>query len=302
MDGSRITEIVGVTEEVINRTMDRADLLAPESQPVVGEINDLVRRMYRTGVHMTSWYGTLPPNGPRARLRRFLGRGLRPELVGMENRGADYEPLPGAADDGRLPWYLYWEILWVLSRGPELRPAMRVLDGGGTSSLFSCFLASQGCDVHSVDINPDLVANGDRIAKAMRWKLSSHTMNLAAMKFPDGFFDNAYSICVFEHLDLGTKRGALSEIARCLKPGGVLSLTFDYRNPAPCLAGRGPDTNPENQLSNQADLQRCFLSTEHFEPIGNARFVDNGKSYLVHPRHGNAAYTFGAMFLRKRDR
>ncbi len=289
---------------IMNKTMDRSDLLTGDAQPVVQRINQLIRAMYAKRVYMTSWYGTLP--GPRGkagiitRLRQLFRKPVL-EAVGMDNRGPDYEPLPDAADDGRIPWYLYWEIYWVLHNGPQINPTMRLLDAGGTSSLFSCYLASSACEVHSVDITTKLVANANRIARTMKWNMSSYVMDMRKLEFEDEYFDHAYSICVFEHLDFEVKRLALAEIARCLKPGGVLSITFDYRTPAPYVAGVGPDTWEKNQLKNEQDIRRNFLSTDHFEILGNKDFVDNGKSYLVNPWHDNVPYTFGAIFLRKKE-
>jgi len=121
------------------------------------------------------------------------------------------------------------------------------------------------------------------------------------LDFEDEYFDHAYSICVFEHLDYEIKQAALSEIARTLKPNGVLSITFDYRNPAPSIAGFGPDTSKENRLSTKEDIKRNFLDNDYFELLGNQNFYDNGKSYLVHPQFNNAPYTFGAIFLKKRS-
>ena len=122
----------------------------------------LDRRLY-----MTSWYGSLPheeprpPRWPRSpvdfvnhAVKQVLGMNPKYNLaVGLDNRGPGYTPLPGAADDRRIPWYLYWEVAWVILNGPELSRVARVLDAGGTGSLFTCYLASLGMEVHSVDIN-----------------------------------------------------------------------------------------------------------------------------------------------------
>lgn len=295
--------------EIINKTMDRGDLLRDDAQAVTAGINDLIRALYARGVCTTSWWGTLPKKGRRKlgvvdKLKVLFQRDWvlsdRGAGVGYENRGPDYEPLPGAADDGWIPWYLYWEIFWVLCHGPRLEKTLRVLDAGGTASLFTCYLASLGCEVHSIDLNPVLVAQGDRIARAMGWNMFSYAMNMGKLEFEDGFFDHAYAVCVFEHLNFELKQAALKEIARCLKPGGILSLTFDYRNPAPKVVGVGPDPREQNQIRSQADLQRNFLATGRFELIGNPTFHDNGRSYLVHPGFHHAAYTFGSLFLRKK--
>ncbi len=294
--------------EIINKTMDRADLFEPEALRLVERINSLILELRARGLYPSSWYGTFP-SGPMARmLMRALAcfRGVRivPDLerqVGRDNRGPDYAPLPNAADDDRIPWYLYWEIIWSLTRGPHLDPGMRLLDAGGCSSLFSCYLASLGYEVHSIDLNRRLVANADCIARAMGWNMKSYVMNMASLRFPDSYFDHAYSICVFEHLPYGLKHAALREIDRCLKPNGVLSITFDYRNPAPHLAGIGPDTSAENRISTVDDLDRAFLSTGEFRLLGNQKFYDNGLNWLCHPsaKFNNQPYTFGAIFLER---
>lgn len=292
----------------INKTMDRSDLLTDQAKPVVREINDLIRALYDTGLYMTSWFGTLPrevrigfsKDGIKNLIKKLLRIKEVKAGVGIGNRGSAYEPLPDSADDARISWYLYWEIFWVIKNGPQVKSNMRLLDAGGTSSLFTCYLASLGCEVHSIDINEKIVSNGNKIANVMGWNMFSYTMNMKEMDFEDGYFDHAYSICVFEHLDYEIKQSALSEIARCLKPNGILSITFDYRNPAPAIAGCGPDISERNQLKTKKDIIRNFLSTEHFTLLGNQEFYDNGKSYLVHQQFDNAPYTFGAIFLQKK--
>jgi ubiquinone/menaquinone biosynthesis C-methylase UbiE len=178
---------------------------------------------------------------------------------------------------------------------------MRVLDAGGTGSLFSNYLASLGVEVHSIDLNPALVEAGRRTAKAMGWKLHSYAMDIAALDFPDGYFDHAYSICVFEHLEAELRQRALKEIARVLKPGGVLSLTFDYGAPEVFLASSGQSRDPEHLIRTPEDVQRHFFACEAFEPLGRSVFHDNGKRYLALPREPKERYTFGAVLLQRRS-
>lgn len=299
---------------VINKTMDRDDLLTPELQPTVEALNALTHKIYAAEVAMSAWIGSLKNEKPspaeqiKRQIRKLLGRPVAPlgEASPLENgmrQRLHYEPLPGAADDLRLPWFLYWEISWVMHvTRPFLKPGMRLFDGGGASSLFACYLASLGYEVHAIDLNPKLIRNSDRIANAMGWQnMHSHIMNLGNIEFPDAYFDHAYSICVFEHLDYAIKQSALKEIARCLRPGGIFAITFDYRNPAPGIFGYGKDTRPHNQLKTIDDIKRSFLATPYFELMGNQDFQDNGKSYLqAGEQAGNAPYTFGAIFLRKK--
>lgn len=289
----------------INKTMSRSDLLTDEAKPLIRDLNSLISQLYSNGLHMSSWTGSLPP-GRRARLKGLI-YGLMGKPAGIETRAGcgldqrlDYEPLPHVVDDGRIPWFLYWETFWVMKvTKPLLHGNARLLDCGGASSLFACYLASLGLRIHAVDLNKKLVANGEIIAREMGWRMRSYAMNMGNLAFPDECFDHAYSICVFEHLDYEIKQSALAEIARCLKPGGILSITFDYRNPAPGIAGYGKDTRPKNQLKDENDIARSFFSNGLFELAGNQRFLDNGESYLVHRRFDNTPYTFGAIFLRK---
>lgn len=301
----------------LHKTMDRDDLLSTEGQQLVGELNDLIERIYSAGVAPSSWVGTIPkaaPEGGRGLLRRVLDA-LKPGAAGgrykvdpSEARALDrgveqrwqYRALDVAADDLRYPWFLYWEIFWVLRyMRPLLRPGMSLLDAGGASSLFTCYMAARQYELHSVDLNKKLLANGDRVAEKMGWKsMHSYCMDMRKLDFPDDKFDHAFSICVFEHLDYDVKQAALREISRCMKPGGILSLTFDYRNPAPGVVGIGKDPSARNALKSEADIQRSFLQTGLFEVVQPEAFVDNGKSYLSHPMFEGGLYTFGSIFLK----
>jgi SAM-dependent methyltransferase len=293
--------------QVINKSMDREDLLTPEGQEFVAELSRLYLELERRQMPVTSWYGHLPEapigfsaEGMKSLARKLLGRSTASRVIGEENRGGpSYEPVPGIARDHRHPWFLYWEAFWVMSHGPRLNLSDRVLDAGGTASLFSCYLASRGAEVHSVDLNENLVQAGNAIARGMGWKMESHCMNMVSLEFPDEFFDHAYSICVFEHLNSDLRQKALVEIARTLKPGGRLSITFDFRGPGVSLVGEGPNYDRENLIRSREDVERHFLSNGLFELVGNEEFEDNGNSYLVWPSDPSQRYTFGALFLRK---
>ena len=147
-----------------------------------------------------------------------------------------------------------------MSRGPSLSAESRVLDAGGTASLFSSYLGFTGAETHSIDLNPTLVAAGEKTARAMGWNLHSRCMDMTALEFDDEHFDHAYSICVFEHLTADQRRRALNEVARVLKPGGVLCLTFDYGAPGVVLGESGPNLEPENLIQNPDDVRRHFFS------------------------------------------
>lgn len=297
-----------------NKSMNRDDLLTPDAQQIVKDLNRLIETIYEHEIAPSSWVGTLPKRPierEKASIwKRLLGEKVRgayrtdagevKALTRGDEQRLDYQPLVGAADDLRYPWFLYWEIYWVLRyMRPLLKPGQRLLDAGGAASLFTCYMASQGYELHSVDLNEKLLAHGDDIARKMGWTtMHSYCMDMRKLDFPDDYFDHAFSICVFEHLDFDIKQSALREISRCLKPGAILSLTFDYRNPAPGVVGIGKDPSPRNALKDKEDIARSFLGTGLFEIADGTEFVDDGRSYLQHPTFNNGPYTFGAIFLR----
>jgi SAM-dependent methyltransferase len=289
----------------LNRSMDRADLLTPEGQRFVADLDAVARRLHRERLPVTTWYGGLPDPSVKASARRAVKRlvrrgGPHAEVAGWDNRGGDhYEPVPGIHDDRGHPWFLYWEAYWVMTHGPQLAEGARVLDAGGTASLFSAYLASQGPEVHSVDLNPRLVAAGEELARRTGWNLHSYAMNMTDLDFPDEHFDHAYSICVFEHLDADLRRRALAEIARVLKPGGILSITFDYRGKAVFLVQEGLNSDPANLLDSPEAVERHFGSCPSLALMGDGHFHDNGLSYLTGIGEDRPNYTFGGLFLQK---
>ncbi len=284
----------------INKSMDREDLRLPGCQAVLAELFGLMRRMQRAGVSHSSWYGTLD---------------AWPSPWEWINRGPDYAPWPDNPDEVRIPWFLLWEIAWLIANTP-MRRGSRVLDMGGAASLFSCYLASRGHDVVSIDLNPALVAHSDRIAAAMNWRLAARSMDMQDLDFPDQHFDHVFSICVFEHLPISGRVQCSSSVQRVLKPGGTAAFTFDYANPQAFA-----------RIDTPHDVEEQLIAPTGLTPRGNMPFLDAGKRYLDAPTHfgfgrltalvsrlnawlkgqldsrkmadRHRRYTFGAVFLEK---
>ena len=298
-----------MTTEPINKSMDREDLITDAGQAFTQKLDALRAKLEARHLPVTSWYGGLPPARPglssqglKAAAKKLLGHTVPAVVIGEENRGGpEYEPVPSIEDDDRHPWFLYWEAFWVAHHGPAIGPGSKVLDAGGTASLFSCYLASTGAEVHSIDLNPRLVEAGRTISRSMGWNLHSYAMNMRGLEFPDASFDHAFSICVFEHLEFELRQVALAEIARVLRPGGMLCLTFDYGGPGVALALKGYTTDPEHLLDSPEAVMRSFGHVEGLEVVGNPEFHDNGKSYLRAPTPNRDGYSFGAIFLRKKS-
>jgi hypothetical protein len=281
--------------------MDRADLDTAAGRRVAAELNGLVRSLSGRGLPVSSWYGEFDlPDDP-----------LSFERV---NRGYGYTPLAGAADDRNFPWFLYWEIAWLVANN-RFAAGDRLLDMGGSCSLFSYYAASKGLDVTTVDLRPELVDAANEVAAATGWKLENRVMDMRELDLTESF-DHVTSVCVFEHIPLSGRVEVSAKVRELLKPGGTFSITFDYRNPSRLA-----------RIGSQEDVREQFVEPSGLKVRGNERFHDSGENYLLHPyfhprawrarwktyytRTGHFGvrdlfkvkrendYTFGALFLEK---
>jgi len=283
-----------------NKTMDRADLDGDEASAIVDELNVLIEELRARNLRVSSWYGRFDLTGD-------------PRSFEWINRGYEYRGVDGAADDRRFPWFLYWEIVWVMLNN-EFKRGDRVLDLGGSSSLFSYYLAHIGCDVTAIDLQRDLVNNGNAVSKQMGWRLKNHVMDMRLMAL-DSKFDHITSLCVYEHIPIDDRVAVNRGVRDLLVEGGTFSITFDYRNP--CTSA---------QLSTPRDVYEQFVVPSGLQVRGNTDFYDNNRNYLLQPFFSSRRlwmckaisvakghfglreffstkdcndYTFGALFLEK---
>lgn len=255
--------------------MDRADLDTPRGREICAELDALVVELRERGLRPSNWYGGREGYGDLGDWERA-------------NRGPGYEPLPGAADDERYPWFLYWEIAW-LDMHNDFRAGRRLLDLGGSGSLFSCYMAARGLEVVTVDLNETVVAHGDALAAETGWSLRNVRMDMRDLDGDElgGLFDHVTSVCVFEHIPLAGRIDVNRRIRHLLEDGGSFSITFDYLNPAPLA-----------QIGSPADVEEQFVAPSGLRVRRNREFADNGLRYLRHPSlHGE--YTFGALFQER---
>ncbi|MGH3064641.1 MAG: class I SAM-dependent methyltransferase [Gaiellaceae bacterium] len=103
-------------------------------------------------------------------------------------------------------------------------PGPRVLDGGAGQGTMSSRLERLGFEVTSTDVSVAAV-------EFLRENLSGAVLeaDLGELPFADATFDAAVVGEVLEHVD--DDRGALTELARVLRPGGVLAVSVPA-NPA----------------------------------------------------------------------
>lgn len=264
-------------QKIMNKTMDLEDLYHPQAVKIVNELNGLIRKLRAQNLKISSWYGRFDLSG-------------NPHSAEWINRGYGYKSIEGAADDKNFPWFLFWEVVWVVLNS-DFAAEHKVLDLGGSSSLFSYYLASKGLDVTTIDLKKELVDNANFVAKSLGWNLKNHVMDMRELKL-DSRFNHITSICVYEHIPMYDRVNINRKIKDLLVKGGEFSITFDYRNPSKFA-----------RISSPEDVHKQFVEPSGLKIRGNREFFDNNKNYLLHPFYYKSrlwTYKIRSVFLSRR--
>lgn len=118
---------------------------------------------------------------------------------------------------------VWWSRLYEYTWAKQLIiPGETVMDAGsGPNYPFQYELAEQGCQVFSVDINPDLMKSKPHP------NISHIVASIDNIPLCNAEVDTVYCISVLEHLPYDTVKRVLREFYRVLTPGGRLILTLD---------------------------------------------------------------------------
>lgn len=110
----------------------------------------------------------------------------------------------------------------------EVCPKCRVLDVGcGTGTLAALVRTLHpGAKVVGIDADEEILEIARRKAEGVEFRRAFAD----ALPFKDGTFDAVLSSLMFHHLPTPVKKGALREILRVLRPGGVFLLA-DWGRP-----------------------------------------------------------------------
>jgi SAM-dependent methyltransferase len=126
------------------------------------------------------------------------------------------------------------ELPWVGRRMVAAAPR-RILDIA-SPKLLACWLADRtSSEIVATDLWQAEVANWRALTAAAdpagaRWRrLRLEAADATALPYEAGSFDAAYSASVIEHIPGHGDTTAMAELARVLRPGGVLALTFPFR-------------------------------------------------------------------------
>ena len=109
-----------------------------------------------------------------------------------------------------------------------IRPGDAVLDIGGGPGQYSVHYAKQGHPVTLLDLSPENVRFAKQKARQYGVRITALQGNaLDLSRFPDASFDVVFLMGPLYHLMEGeSRKQALQEAARVLKPGGYLFSSF----------------------------------------------------------------------------
>jgi SAM-dependent methyltransferase len=116
-----------------------------------------------------------------------------------------------------------------MSRYLELRSGEKILDIACGSGYWTRKLAmSHGCTAVGIDVSKRAISTARRHHNGSYCKFALSPAE--TLPFSAESFDKAISVCALEHFSSDT--AALAEMARVLKPNGILALSVDSFSPS----------------------------------------------------------------------
>jgi SAM-dependent methyltransferase len=127
-----------------------------------------------------------------------------------------------SGDYPRVARELIGELGEVAVRAAGIGPGQRVLDAAAGAGNASLPAARTGADVVACDLTPELLAAGERQARAEGLRLTWVEADVEALPFADGEFDTVLS--VVGAMFAPHHQQTADELLRVVRPGGAITL------------------------------------------------------------------------------
>jgi len=189
-----------------------------------------------------------------------------------------------------------WEYTWLYQTLNLSTGGVQVLDLGGPATHLTMLAGLSGCRVTTLDTNAQFVSAARECAHALQ--IDSFDAQVGDMRDLSSFSNNSFDVVlccsVLEHLTGHDQEIALREMARVLRPGGLIGLTFDFGRSAAGASVYLPP--PHDPPPNAAEALRRFIQ-DPLVPVGNRLEEDPIPGSLFH--HDSILYTVASLFLAK---
>lgn len=156
------------------------------------------------------------------------------------------------------------------------RRGSRVLDVGCGTGNFSIKLAGYGCHVTGVDLSEKMLEIAKSKAKREKRDITFLPMDVYHLKFPDGYFDDVFSMAAFEFIKKPKK--AYNEMFRVLKPGG--RLLIGTINPE---SRWGDMYKSDGFQKNSVFKHAMFITLQQLTDLDKENLMDTGECLFVSP-------------------
>lgn len=129
-------------------------------------------------------------------------------------------------------WSKVWEYPWLHEHGIKQIDwrGKRLVDFGSEISPMPWLLASRGAEVTLIETDPQWIPRWETLRAKLNVKVDWHLVSSETLPLPDSSADAVTSFSVIEHQP--DKVHAIGEIARVLKPGAPLFISFDICEPS----------------------------------------------------------------------
>jgi len=127
--------------------------------------------------------------------------------------------------------------------------------GCGTGRL-APYLVSQGLSPHGVDLSPEMVRIARRDHPDHPWQVA----DLRSLPFADGSLDGAVAWYSLMYLAPEHRRSAFGELARVVKPGGLVATAFKLGDDSLRRGGASLDLGIGFDIYwlSRHEMERCF--------------------------------------------
>ncbi|OGJ94159.1 MAG: hypothetical protein A2487_07775 [Candidatus Raymondbacteria bacterium RifOxyC12_full_50_8] len=141
-----------------------------------------------------------------------------------------------------------WEYPWII-QNLDLKPGLSILDAGCGRAPLQYFYADMGLKVSAIDPFENVGWHGidRRLAKKYGLAIDYRVEGMEKISYASATFDRVVSVSVLEHCravpvadelhtaqtqaDCDLQARMMREMARVLKPNGILALTLDFIYP-----------------------------------------------------------------------